>query len=141
MYNAEATLRTTRKNGIVGSMYPAVGFKKDSVGKYIKGEHTPTNLAMYIPIACGVKWRFHQNVQLKAQFQYQMYIQQKDKSIEDPSWTPIFNSSIEGSSAGTQPDKIYGRVVGDHHNFMFSLGLIVNFGSWHENLRKSNVRF
>lgn len=141
MYNAEATLRTTRKNGIVGSMYPAVGFKKDSVGKYIKGEHIPTNLAMYIPIACGVKWRFHQNVQLKAQFQYQMYIQQKDKSIEDPSWTPIFNSSIEGSSAGTQPDKIYGRVVGDHHNFMFSLGLIVNFGSWHENLRKSNVRF
>lgn len=143
-YNENATLRSTRMQGeFEGTRYPRVGYNllKDDNGKFTVAEKAKTNLAMYVPVAAGVKWRINGNVQLKGTFQYNLYFQQADKSDKYDSWTPTINSNLCGGTELTESDKIYGGVVGNHHNFMLSLGVVVNFGEWDEVLSKKNVRY
>lgn len=144
VYNQNATLRTKRDGlGELGAKYPRVGYtlSQDDKDKFTIAEKAPTNLAMYIPIATGVKWRINHNVQIKGTFQYHLYFQNPDKSDKIADWTPKINSNICGGTLNTSGDKIYGGVVGSHHNFMFSLGAIVNFGRWFDDLAKKNMNF
>lgn len=143
-YNENATLRTKRDGlGDIGAKYPRVGrnLLQDDKGKFTIAEKANTNLAMYIPMALGVKWRINHNVQIKGTFQYHLYFQNPDKSDKIADWTPKINSNICGGTLNTSGDKIYGGVVGSHHDFMLSLGVVVNFGVWLEDLAKKNVNF
>lgn len=140
-YNEDATLRTTRKHGeFWGSKYPRVGYSlldKDGDGKFTDAEKANVNVAMYIPVAAGVKWRINGNVQLKGTIQYHLYLQEAAKEGK----TPIINGNICGGTKIAAGDKLYGGVVGSHHNLMLSLGVIVNLGEWDEDLTKKNVNY
>ena len=136
MYNAEATMRYDGHSGeFINTRYPKVGFKTEQNTTTTKKElvAVPTNLSMYIPVAVGVKWRINSNVQLKGAFHYQLHFQSPK--------TGKINSNLEGGTPHVQADKIYGKVVGGYHNCLFSLGAVINFGSWREDNINSNIDF
>ena len=140
-YNANATLRTKREGDILyGTVYPRVGQQledKNGDGKYTEvAGKMDVNAAMYIPVSTGVKWRINDNVQIKGTFQYNLYFQDSAKKEN-----PTLNSNLHGGTTFFPGDKIYGSVVGQHHNFMLSLGAVVNFGRWDENLAKKNIKY
>ena len=148
VYNEEATLRNNPAQGdpnkegkdYEGTRYPRVGYNmldNDGDGKFTNPEKAKTDLAMYIPIAAGVKWRIGNNVQLKGTVQYHMYLQGAAKE----GVAPKINSNICGGTLLAPNDKVYGAVVGSHHNIMLSLGVIVNLGEWDEDLTKKNVNY
>ena len=141
MYNEEATLRKMYsvqgplRKGSVGAWYPRVGYQYDNVN----GEHqwTPVSkienakengqavgVGVYIPVACGVKWRVNDNVQLKGTFQYQLYL------------TP--SSNLEGGSYNAKYDQTrptfnqLQKKFGHNHDCLFSLSAIFNLGKWYE---------
>ena len=139
MYNKEATQPKYNEDEETGQLlnikhrYPRVGYQAESGSN--KTQFTPagTNLSMYIPMAVGVKWRINGNVQLKGAFHYQLHFQ-------DPKSGKI-NSNLEGGTSFVSADQIYGRTVGDFHNCLFSLGVIVNFGTWREDNINSTIDF
>lgn len=134
MYNAEATTRHDGQSGeLVNTMYPKVGFQTEKGTYKNKLVAVPTNLSMYIPMAVGVKWRINENFQLKGAFHYQLHFQSpKTKKI---------NSNLTGGTPFVSSEEVYGKVVGDFHNCLFSLGVIANFGSWREDNINTNIDF
>lgn len=140
IYNKEATTRHDgHSSELTNTMYPRVGFKtvKDSYRN--KLETVPTNISMYIPMAVGLRWRINENVQMKAAFQYQLHFQSAQPDEETKS--PVFNSNLAGGTVSVDADKIYGKVVGDFHNCLFSVGVIANFGFWREDNINTNIDF
>lgn len=121
MFNENATLRSNNMGEKIGSFYPQVGGKDNEVA-----------VAMYVPVALGVKWRINDYVQLKASFQYQLYFSNKG--------TGGLNSNLEGGSyaeyinANTRPkfDELTKHIVGHNHDCLFSLSAIFNIEEWRE---------
>ena len=115
MYNKTATLRNNQMDvyGDRNTMYPRVG-----------GEDNEVGVGAYLPLSVGAKWRVHDNVQLKATFQYQLYL------------TP--NSNLAGGTfdaeyATDRPkfDELTAK-FGANHDCLFSLSAIFNLGKWYE---------
>ena len=115
MYNKDATLRNNKKvgTGDINTMYPMVGGKDHEVG-----------VGMYLPLAVGAKWRVHDNVQLKATFQYQLYL--------TPS-TNLGGGTYDAEYATDRPtyDELT-KKFGSDHNCLFSVSAIFNLGKWYE---------
>ena len=130
MYNAEATQRSNGDgvNTKMNTMYPRVGYKMDENKKYVPAD---VNVAMYIPVSTGVKWRINDNVQLKGAFQYQIYMQSRSGALD---------SNLEGYTPAMS-NGVFGYAMGSHHNFLFSLGVVVNFGTWYEDVRRTTLDY
>ena len=121
-FNKNAELRSSYTAGkSIGKMYPTVGWKNKEVAT-----------AIYIPIACGVKWRINDNVQLKGTFQYELYF--ASKSTADNLSANLDGASYNASYAQDRP-KFYDMteaVAGKNHNCLFSISAIFNLGKWYE---------
>ena len=123
--------------------------KKDANGNelphVLKWKKADTGVALYVPIAMGAKWRIDEHWQLKATFQYQLYFQNASKGG--------LNSNLDGGTfvdrsfyvdgveyADLTPgrpnfdylDQNNKKVVGQNHDFLFSLTAIFNFSTWYE---------
>jgi hypothetical protein len=137
IYNQNATLRSIPGTGgdlKNSTTFPGVG-----------GKDNPLAAAAYIPLVLGGKWRVTDNVQLKASFQYNLYL---NGNLEGGFVNPanengdfVVVSKANGNELQYQWDYIEGpsfaelnknAKFGDSHNFMFSLGVILNFGKWYE---------
>ena len=121
-FNKNAELRSSYTAGkSIGKMYPTVGWKNKEVAT-----------AIYIPMACGVKWRINDNVQLKGTFQYELYF--ASKSTADNLSANLDGASYNASYAQDRP-KFYDMneaVAGKNHNCLFSISAIFNLGKWYE---------
>lgn len=152
IYNQNATLRAVNRNNSsekfskMNTTFPMVGkmyqYSPDSIAK------NPLGVGLYIPVACGVKWRINDNVQLKASFQYQLYFSNKSEGG--------LNSNIEGATKVTYLTQEYvgakgadidrfgnlqnrpgfsdlkKQIVGANHDCIFSISAIFNLSKWKE---------
>ena len=135
MFNENATLRSVnaRHNNDpkMNTFYPQVGTA------HVNGESTiggnEIGVSMYVPVACGIKWRINDNVQLKAAFQYQLH-------FGSPTKGKGLSSNLEGATYADYKDmqnrpkfeELDKQVVGKNHNCLFSVSAIFNFGKWYE---------
>ena len=148
-FNKDATIRSAIPGGsnlYESTTFPLVGSENKLTGNKSLG------VAAYIPAVLGVKWRINDNVQLKGTFQYQIYltrgnleggcpiggetmngVQIWDKEIKDFK-TPI---NLDATGRPTY-DKMS---AGVYHDCLFSLGVIVNFGEWDEDLVRKNLDY
>lgn len=123
--------------------------KLDADGKelprVLKWKKADTGVALYIPIAMGAKWRIDEHWQLKATFQYQLYFQNAspgglnsnldggtfvDRSfyVDDTEYSDL----TPGRPDFNYLDQNNKKVVGQNHDFLFSLTAIFNFSTWYE---------
>jgi hypothetical protein len=139
------------------AMYPRVGFKQvwelpyDKFGQptdsvpVLKWKKADTGVALYIPIAMGAKWRIDEHWQLKATFQYQLYFQNASKeglnsNLDGGTFVDRFaivNGKEYTDLTPDRPkfdylDQNNKKVVGQNHDFLFSLTAIFNFSTWYE---------
>lgn len=161
VYNKEASLRNVDgRKDIPGSklfsLYPRVGYKQvwkpklDADGKeahvldWTEVEEG-VGVALYVPIAMGAKWRIDEHWQLKATFQYQLYFQNNtvgglNSNLEGATYNQnskwwigeqSYDISTEGRPTFDDLEKTK-RIVGQNHDFLFSLTAIFNFSTWYE---------
>lgn len=142
IFNQDATLRavngSSHNSGKMNTFFPQVGKKYEGVDAEGKKIVTNNELAvgLYIPMACGVKWRINDNVQMKGTFQYQLYFSNKGEGG--------LNSNLEGASCANfyansenlqnRPtfDQLNKYVVGRNHDCLFSISAIFNLEKWQE---------
>ena len=135
MFNKEATFRAYQKRNSQGgseyhksgTMFPRVGSLPASYkanGMVDTWQKTEVGVGAYLPVACGIKWRANDNVQVKATFQYNLYLS-PNSNLEGGSSDPIFGS--------TRPsfDDIK-KKFGRNHDCLFSLSAVFNLGKWYE---------
>jgi hypothetical protein len=168
MFNEQASLRkiyeyngpldrnkTGNPDGKIYTSFPRVGYKQvyadgDTVPSWQKAEMA---YALYIPFALGLKWRLNPHFQLKAAFQYNMYISIGDgklgntnldggalavsdydhitKSVLLPEGE-YYKPRYGGNLRPTFDELPHDRAVANNHNCMFTVSLIVNFAEWYE---------
>ena len=139
MFNENATLRavnTSATPGDINTFYPQVGKKYEGDGESKVVVPNEIAVGLYIPVACGVKWRINDNVQLKGTFQYQLYFSSKGEGGLNSNlggascasyYTP--NESVQNRPTFNELEK---RVVGGNHDCLFSIGAIFNLEKWQE---------
>lgn len=164
MFNEQASLRKAYEfngpldrnkkgnpDGKIYTSFPRVGYKQvyadgDTVPSWKKAEMA---YALYVPFALGLKWRLNPHFQLKAAFQYNMYISigdgkwgntnleggalPYDENLDHVAKTALDYKTRYGSSYRPTFDELpHDRAVANNHNCMFTLSLIVNFAEWYE---------
>jgi hypothetical protein len=99
-------------------------------------------------VACGIKWRINDNVQLKASFQYQLYFSNAtagglNSNLEGATKVTYLTQKYVGA-VGADIDRFSNlenrpafsdlkkQIVGVNHDCVFSISAIFNLSKWKE---------
>lgn len=147
MFNQNATLRAVNggdhNERDINTLYPQVGkmYKgKDDQGQSLT-DPNKIGLGLYVPVAFGVKWRINDNVQLKGQFQYQLYFSTSgagglNSNLEGATNASYYQTNKPRTDASFQGRPTFEQLakytVGKNHDCLFSLSAIFNLEKWKE---------